>query len=146
MLPSLLAKDIQEGLKQFWTTGFEASDDFMSGIMARFVKDPAGWLKGPYLQLGLPFTPGAAGKQFFKGFETQFPGFSHQEGAWQRLSSQHLTQSTLVATSTGSGKTECFMYPVLDHRAYDGDETHVSESVVPSYLRKKLSEGKGKKQ
>ena len=53
MLPSLVAKDIQEGLRQFLTTGFEASDDFMSGIMARFVKDPAGWLKGPYLQLGL---------------------------------------------------------------------------------------------
>jgi Ca-activated chloride channel family protein len=30
--------------------------------------------------------------------------------------------------------------------AYDGDETHVSESVMPSFLRKKLSEGKGKKQ
>lgn len=42
--------------------------------MARQVKDPAGWLKGPYLQLGLPFTAGAAGKQFFKTFETQFAG------------------------------------------------------------------------
>jgi len=62
-LPSLLAKDIQKGLQQFLAKGFEASDDFMSGIMVRFVKDPAGWLKGPYLQLGLPFTPGAAGKQ-----------------------------------------------------------------------------------
>ena len=49
MLPSLLAKDIQEGLRQFLTTGFEASDDFMGGIMDRFGKDPAGWLKGPYL-------------------------------------------------------------------------------------------------
>lgn len=128
------------------TTGFEASDDFMGGIMARFVKDPAGWLKGPNFQLGLPFTPGAAGKQFYKSFETQFPSHLDQEAAWQRLSSQHLAQSTLVATRTGSGKTECFMYPVLDHRAYERDETHVSESVVPSYLRKKVSEAKGKKQ
>lgn len=132
MLPSLLAKDIQEGLRQFLTTGFEASDDFMSGIMARFVKDPAGWLKGPYLQLGLPFTPGAAGKQFFKGFETQFPSFSHQEIAWQRLSSQHLAQSTLVATGTGSGKTECFVYPVLDHcaRALVAKEAGVKALVI----------------
>jgi DEAD/DEAH box helicase domain-containing protein len=132
MLPSLLAKDIQDGLRQFLTTGFEASDDFMSGIMARFVKDPAGWLKGPYLQLGLPFTTGAAGKQFFKGFETQFPGFSHQEGAWQRLSSQHLAQSTLVATGTGSGKTECFVYPVLDHcaRALAAKEAGVKALVI----------------
>lgn len=33
-----------------------------------------------------------------------------------------------------------------EETAYDGDETHVSESVMPSFLRKKLSEGKGKKQ
>lgn len=30
--------------------------------------------------------------------------------------------------------------------AYERDETHVSEPVVPSYLRKKVSEAKGKKQ
>ncbi len=31
-----------------------------------------------------------------------------------------------------------------EEMAYDSDETHVSESVVPSFLRKKLSEGEGK--
>jgi Ca-activated chloride channel family protein len=33
-----------------------------------------------------------------------------------------------------------------EEMAYAGDETHVSESVMPSFLRKKVSEGKGKKQ
>jgi Ca-activated chloride channel family protein len=33
-----------------------------------------------------------------------------------------------------------------EETAYQGDETHVSESVMPSFLRKKVSEGKGKKQ
>ena len=28
--------------------------------------------------------------------------------------------------------------------AYADDETHLSESVMPSFLRKKVSEGKGK--
>jgi DEAD/DEAH box helicase domain-containing protein len=117
MLPSLLARDIQQGLRQFLLTGFEASDDFMSGVMERFVEDPKGWLKGPYLQLGLPFLLGPTGKTFFEGFETEHPGFVHQEAAWQRLSSRHAAASTLVATGTGSGKTECFLYPVLDHCA-----------------------------
>jgi DEAD/DEAH box helicase domain-containing protein len=132
MLPSLIAKDIQEGLRQFLTTGFEASDDFMSGIVSRFVQDPSGWLKGPYLQLGLPFTQGASGKNFFKDFETQFPGFSHQEGAWQRLSTNHAALSTLVATGTGSGKTECFVYPVLDHcaRAQKSGESGIKALVI----------------
>ncbi|MDO8777987.1 MAG: DEAD/DEAH box helicase [Burkholderiaceae bacterium] len=117
MLPSLLARDIQQGLQQFLVTGFEPSDDFLHGLMSRFVNDKSGWLKGPYLQVGLPFMPGSAGRNFFSTFETEFPGFSHQEAAWQRLSSQHLADHTLVATGTGSGKTECFVYPVLDHCA-----------------------------
>jgi len=46
-------------MEQFLLTGFEASDDFMHGVMQRFVDQPAGWLKCPYLQMGLPFTQGA---------------------------------------------------------------------------------------
>lgn len=53
MLPSLLARDIQQGLHQFLVTGFEPSDEFMYGLMRRFVDDQSGWLKGPYLQVGL---------------------------------------------------------------------------------------------
>jgi hypothetical protein len=37
MLPSLLTRDIQDGLKQFLTTGFEPSDHHLHGLMARFV-------------------------------------------------------------------------------------------------------------
>lgn len=33
-----------------------------------------------------------------------------------------------------------------EEMAYAGDETEISESVMPSFLRKKVSEGKGKKQ
>ncbi|CAI06266.1 helicase (putative RNA helicase),fragment [Aromatoleum aromaticum EbN1] len=117
MLPSLLARDIQNGLKQFLITGFEPSDPLFSGVMKRFANDEARWLKGPYLQIGLPFRAGSAGRHFFGGFELEYPGYSHQEAAWQRLSTTRGAASTLVATGTGSGKTECFLYPVLDHCA-----------------------------
>lgn len=132
MLPSLLARDIQQGLQQFLITGFEPSDDFLHGLMQRFVDDQSGWLKGPYLQVGLPFTPGSSGRNFFTSFETEFPGHSHQELAWQRLSSQKLAGHTLVATGTGSGKTECFLYPVLDHcaRARKAGEGGIKALVI----------------
>ena len=132
MLPSLLARDIEQGLKQFLITGFEPSDDFLHGMVTRFVQESSSWLKGPYLQVGLPFTAGAAGRQFFKSFETDFPGYSHQEAAWARLSSQHQAISTLVATGTGSGKTECFVYPVLDHcaRARKAGEGGIKALVI----------------
>ena len=83
--------------------------------MERFTQDESRWMKGPYLQLGLPFRAGAAGKNYFDGFETEHPSFVHQETAWNRLASNRVAQSTIVATGTGSGKTECFLYPVLDH-------------------------------
>jgi DEAD/DEAH box helicase domain-containing protein len=117
MLPSLLARDIQTGLKQFLVSGFEPADAFMHGLMTRFTEDEVAWLKGPYVQMGLPFAQGSAARNFFQSFETEYPGYSHQELAWKRLSSQHQAASTLVATGTGSGKTECFLFPVMDHCA-----------------------------
>jgi DEAD/DEAH box helicase domain-containing protein len=38
----------------------------------------------------------------------------HQEKAFDRLSGPN-PRSTIVATGTGSGKTECFTYPILDY-------------------------------
>ena len=132
MLPSLLIRDIQQGLKQFLVTGFDPSDDFFRGLMARLVENGPAWMKGPYLQIGLPFRVGAAGRGFFTDFQTEHPGYTHQEAAWQRLSSQHLGTHTLVATGTGSGKTECFLYPLLDHaaRARRNQESGIKALVI----------------
>jgi len=117
MLPSLLTRDIQAGLKQYLLTAYEPSDPFFSGIMSRFLDRDGSWLKGPYLQLGLPFRPGTKGRNFFKLFETTYKGFTHQEAAWSRLTSEGTPANTLVATGTGSGKTESFLYPILDYCA-----------------------------
>ncbi|MEI7910137.1 MAG: DEAD/DEAH box helicase [Verrucomicrobiota bacterium] len=117
MLPSLLAREVQTGLKQFLTVGFEPSDALFAGVMERFTEQESRWMKGPYVQLGLPFRVGGKGKNFFKGFATEHPGYVHQEESWVRLASDHQAAATLVATGTGSGKTECFLYPLLDHCA-----------------------------
>jgi DEAD/DEAH box helicase domain-containing protein len=123
MLPSLMTRDIQEGIKQFLVTGFEPSDHHLHGPMSRFVSadNEQAWLTGPYVQMGLPFRQGKRGQNFFSNFATEFPGFRHQERAWSRLQSGEGAHpaNTLVATGTGtgSGKTECFVYPVLDDAA-----------------------------
>jgi len=122
MLPSLLAREIQNGLKHFLKTGFEPSDPLFAGVMQRFTDDEARWMKGPYIQVGLPFRTGKQGRAFFSNFATEHPGHVHQETAWQRLSSHRGAASTLVATGTGSGKTECFLYPLLDHCARASSE------------------------
>ncbi|HRH75889.1 MAG TPA: DEAD/DEAH box helicase, partial [Cellvibrionaceae bacterium] len=132
MLPSLLTRDIQQGIKQFLITGFEPSDPFFSGLMQRFVEDESAWMKGPYLQLGLPFRPGQSGRNFFSEFETENAAYIHQEAAWNRLASNKLAANTLVATGTGSGKTECFLFPLLDHvlRANKAGEKGIKALVI----------------
>jgi len=115
MIPSLVAQDIIEGLSQYLITGFEPSNPTFRGIVRTFLDQPGSLHKGPYLSLGLPFRPGAGDRNRFPGFETRHPPHHHQELAWRRLNSAATPASTLVATGTGSGKTECFLYPLLDH-------------------------------
>ncbi|GAA0932725.1 DEAD/DEAH box helicase [Streptomyces thermoalcalitolerans] len=45
-----------------------------------------------------------------------FTPWRHQTKAWERLSTyKGAAEPTLVTTGTGSGKTESFLFPVLDH-------------------------------
>lgn len=133
MLPSLLANEIQNGLQQFLITGFEPSDPLFSGVIRRFADNAPQWIKGPYVQLGLPFRAGKQGKDFFGHFSLSKTGYTHQEASWQRLASNQMAANTLVATGTGSGKTECFLYPVLDHCAREIEKNQVGIKALIIY-------------
>lgn len=85
MLPSLIAQEIQEGLRQFLVTGFEPSNVGFQSLVARFLEQPGSLDKGPCLSVGLPFRPGSGGNDFFAGLTTEHPPFRHQAAAWQRL-------------------------------------------------------------
>jgi len=132
MLPSIVANELTEAVRRFLVTAYEPSDAFFAGVVQRFVEAPDAVGKGPYLQIGLPFRVGSADTHFFSSFETRFPGFVHQEQAWQRLATDRDAANTLVATGTGSGKTECFLYPLLDHcaRAREAGEVTGIKALV----------------
>lgn len=118
MIPGLLASEVAAALKEFIVTGYETETSPFKGEFRRLVEEQQqgeAFIKGPYVSVGLPFLTGNSGKDFFAGFETEYPPYAHQEQAWQRLASDRQAANTLVATGTGSGKTECFLYPVLDH-------------------------------
>lgn len=117
MQPTLLSQEISNGLKSFITTGFETDTPWFKGIFSRFVEGQGNLLKGPWISMGLPFQVGKQGRSFFSTFETAYPPYVHQQQAWERIASDRSAQSMLVATGTGSGKTECFLYPLLDHCA-----------------------------
>ena len=78
-------------------------------------------LKGPYVSLSRPFRQGAAVDVLIReGLlhphlreripETLTHLYGHQERAVRAIAEG---RTTLVSTGTGSGKTECFLYPIV---------------------------------
>lgn len=87
------------------------------GLIDRFIDTDGNLFRGPYLTLPLPFRPQHApadGQPAFPWLPAGFVPHAHQGRAFERLRGND-ARSTLVATGTGSGKTECFLYPVLEH-------------------------------
>lgn len=116
MLPTVLTHELREGIEAFLRSTFPTSTPAFRGAFDEILEGAGRdkLFRGPWLRIGLPFQPGKSGRDFFSQFETAFPPYVHQERAWTRLQGE-TAQSTLVATGTGSGKTECFTYPILDH-------------------------------
>lgn len=113
MLPTLLSQNIQRGTEDFLRTTFPPSNPFFHGILERFLAEPGAMFKGPYLSMKLPFRPGRMALDAFDGFALPHTPYAHQEEAFARL--RGVPRSTLVSTGTGSGKTECFLYPILEY-------------------------------
>lgn len=120
MLPILLARQIEEGLRAFLRTSFPVTTPAFQREGGRtflddFLEREGALLKGPWIEVKLPFRLAQEGVALpFRKLELPFPPYQHQVRAFERLCGKG-ARSTLVATGTGSGKTECFMYPLLDH-------------------------------
>ena len=122
LLPSAQAREIQDGLLDYLTTTFALADPDARLALADFLGDREhGIFKGPFLRLRLPFRAAADGWQSILGWDIGLTPYGHQAEAFARLSTADLSPDkprplpTLVTTGTGSGKTEAFLYPILDH-------------------------------
>ncbi|MGO3152733.1 MAG: DEAD/DEAH box helicase [Galactobacter sp.] len=128
LLPSLQTGDLKRGLTDYLTTTFALTDRGVRESLDGFLADPDdGIFKGPYLRLRLPFKPAEPGWEDTLDWYEGFPPYGHQAKAFKRLASKpsdeqilagqrfRRPQPTLVTTGTGSGKTESFLYPILDH-------------------------------
>jgi ATP-dependent helicase YprA (DUF1998 family) len=119
LLPTLQAERLREGLTDYLATTFALTDPDAQAALTDFIGDPdTGMFKGPYVRLRLPFAP--SGDEWAKHLDWwpgDFTPYGHQAHAFARLSTKHQDrpQPTLVTTGTGSGKTEAFLYPILDH-------------------------------
>ncbi|MFZ2654187.1 MAG: DEAD/DEAH box helicase, partial [Victivallales bacterium] len=115
MIPSVISKQVRHGIEDFIKTTFPVHTTFFNGIFDRFLdRESNEMFRGPYISVKLPFRPGLKGAGYFSDIPMKYSSFLHQEQAFGRLGGK-TPKSTIIATGTGSGKTECFMYPILDH-------------------------------
>ncbi|MEX3517750.1 DEAD/DEAH box helicase [Corynebacterium camporealensis] len=125
LIPTYAADHISDGLSEYLTTSFSLAEDLTAQQLRAFLQDPKGGMfYGPYVRTRLPYA--AAERKDWEGLLGWLPkGFQpyrHQAEAFARLSSRDAATGevkrpdpTLVVTGTGSGKTEAFLYPIVDH-------------------------------
>jgi hypothetical protein len=124
--PIALQEDMHDRMRRYLLTALPISSRFpklMAEAKRKLSEDNA-LIKGPYLEALPDFPKGrslkdlvdagilhAAFSEIDPGVYTR-PLHQHQDDAIQKIVVEK--KNIVVATGTGSGKTECFMFPMLD--------------------------------
>lgn len=119
-----LASEIEQRYRRYLKTTFYFKDPELRGSFAQAL-DSGHLSKGPYLEATPVFKPGQTPRELFQslpGFQSDErflkavqgdrPLYQHQEEAIRKVFEG---RNVVVATGTGSGKTEAFLYPILLH-------------------------------
>lgn len=123
MIPSVLAGQIQSGLRDYIDTTFPITNLVFKDSLKNMLSEPKKVFHEPYVAVRLPFRVADGAENIFQSIHPVYTPYVHQQKAFNRLTGED-GRSTLVATGTGSGKTECFLYPILEycyrHRGENG--------------------------
>ncbi len=122
MLPSIVANEFQESVSALLHSAFPITTPFFQrsgqenadhqALINDLIERPCTLFKGPYLDIKLPFRRAPDDVLPLRHVVPECRQHQHQLEAFRRFCGD-APQSTIVAT--GSGKTECFMLPVIDY-------------------------------
>ena len=118
MIPSLVAGEVRDAILEYLTTAFALADDDARRALSVLLTDPhRGIFRGPYLQARTPYQQVHDTWQSPLGWLPEgLTPYAHQASAFARLSSLGRDpEPVIITTGTGSGKTESFLLPILDH-------------------------------
>lgn len=137
--PIDVTKHINDSYFRYLATAFNISDAELQEQLTEELRKPERFVKGPYLEITPAFQTGKSIRQLIKGglLSTGFqklgnnldldrPLYQHQEEASQKIIDK--MRNLIVATGTGSGKTEAFLIPILHY-------------LLVEYEKKKLTPG-----
>jgi DEAD/DEAH box helicase domain-containing protein len=118
MLPLQQAYEVKQSIIEYLKATFSFKEKVVSDAFYSFIEHPKdGIFKGPYVSLKLPFETSEDDEKMPLEIAPNFPPYKHQFEAFKRLHTKnnHIPQPTLLTTGTGSGKTESFLFPILDY-------------------------------
>ncbi len=142
--PIAYTEKIVRSFLKYQLTAYPFSDPRLHGQMRTLLNLDAvrrtPLLKGPYVSLSRSFRQGLAvsglvQEGIFHPHMEQIIGhrisrlYGHQERAIRAI---HSGRTTLISTGTGSGKTECFLYPIISRclELRDAGETAGISAVI----------------
>lgn len=126
--PLHLADELAESIRRYLKASLPISDRFpeLRKAFDSALRQPDLLLKGPYIESLPDFIKGCSLRELAEGNQALLHSdfriideslynrdlHSHQEEALRTIIAER--ENTIVATGTGSGKTECFLFPILD--------------------------------
>lgn len=125
MNPRATTDKIREDYEEYISSILRVRDRELSELACREVRK-AEFVKGPYLETTLPFVDGKSLKELAEeglvsrefgkmGSNIHYDSWKlriHQERALRRVIQEG--KNIVVSTGTGSGKTECYLYPIFN--------------------------------
>ena len=118
MLPLHQSKELRASLQSYFEATYTFRDRAVGEAFHDFVADPErGMFKGPYLSIKLPFAAAPSLQDVPLQIRDKYTPYDHQLRAFRRLTTRdgHTPEGTILTTGTGSGKTESFLFPLLDY-------------------------------
>ncbi len=134
MNPIKLSEQLEQTFNNYLTTTFDVNRDGKEEALAQAIQHsltrPNALFNGPFLELTPPYQTGATLQdltqqgvldpkllqmdcfQQNKPLPPDAPLYTHQETAIQSLCAEN--RNVVISSGTGSGKTECFLIPILN--------------------------------
>lgn len=126
--PITMGRGLEESIRRYLKSALPVSRNYpkLAGEIESLLEQPGLLLKGPFVEALPDFRKGESLEALSTGEDPLLhPGFAllpehefkrplhrHQAEALQAVAGER--RNVIVATGTGSGKTECFLYPILD--------------------------------
>lgn len=136
MLPLQQAYETKEAILEYLKATFSFKDKEVGNAFYKFIENEEyGIAHEPYISLKTPFTSAESDGSDLLDIVPGYTLYKHQYLSFERLKTKegNSPKPTLLTTGTGSGKTECFIFPLLDY-CYQWRKTHENREGIKAII------------